>query len=184
MTLDQLKLEFEELKAKQQLHELVTRYCVGVDRRDGELLSSLWVADSHIDFGVFKGTGQDFANVITTPNPVVEIMFHFTSNELFTIAGNTAEGRHYVIGMTSVNIDGTKTQSMVGGRYLDKYARAQGVWKFTERLFVMDWNKNDVSTENWTDGIGAVVARGRLDGEDPSHTFFNSLSSTTTGYTR
>jgi hypothetical protein len=173
MTLDQLKIEFEELKAKQALGELTTKYCEGVDRRDGELLASLWCEDSLIDFGTFKGTGQEFANVITTPNPAVAIMFHFTSNSRFEIYGNEARGRHYVIGMTCVEMAGTKSQSMVGGRYLDKYKCENGLWKFTQRLFVMDWNKNEPSTENWTDGIGALVARGRLDGDDPVHTFFD-----------
>ncbi len=172
--LERLQRAFAEIEAKQALHDLNARYCNGIDRRDQALLASVWWPESEIDFGLFKGTGAAFAELICTPNPAVETMFHFTSNELFEIDGDLASGRSYVIGMTVVDGPDGKTDQMVGGRYLDKYRRKEGVWKFTNRLFVLDWNVNQPGSAIWTEGIGALASRGRSDLDDVSYSFFRS----------
>ena len=171
MNLEQMQIQLESLQAKQDLHELVARYCTGVDRRDRALLETLWWPEATMDFGLFAGPAVQFCELICADNPAVEISFHFTSNELFEIDGDQAIGRHYVIGASSLLVDGEATQQQVGGRYLDPYARRDGQWKFTKRLFVLDWNANQPSSAIWDKGIGAVVARGRSDRADVSYSF-------------
>lgn len=171
MNLEQMQIQLESLQAKQDLHELVARYCTGVDRRDRALLETLWWPEATMDFGLFAGPAAQFCELICADNPAVEISFHFTSNELFEIDGDQAIGRHYVIGASSLLVDGEATQQQVGGRYLDTYARRDGQWKFTKRLFVLDWNANQPSSAIWDKGIGAVVARGRSDRADVSYSF-------------
>lgn len=170
-----LQQAFAGLQAKQDLHELSARYCTGVDRRDRALLEGLWWPDSEIDFGLFKGTGAQFAEVICAPNPALEISYHLASNALFDIDGDRASGRLYVIGVTtSVGADGARTDQMVGGRYLDRYQRRDGVWKFVRRLFVIDWMVRQPGSAIWDAGIGAMACRGRMDDTDPSCRFFQS----------
>lgn len=171
MNIEQMQIQLESLQAKQDLHELVARYCTGVDRRDRALLETLWWPEATMDFGLFAGPAAQFCELICADNPAVEISFHFTSNELFEIDGDQAIGRHYVIGASSLLVDGEATQQQVGGRYLDTYARRDGQWKFTKRLFVLDWNANQPSSAIWDKGIGAVVARGRSDRADVSYSF-------------
>ena len=171
MNLEQMQIQLESLQAKQDLHELVARYCTGVDRRDRALLETLWWPEATMDFGLFAGPAVQFCELICADNPAVEISFHFTSNELFEIDGDQAIGRHYVIGASSLLVDGEATQQQMGGRYLDTYARRDGQWKFTKRLFVLDWNANQPSSAIWDKGIGAVVARGRSDRADVSYSF-------------
>ena len=171
MNLEQMQIQVETLQAKQALHELVANYCTGVDRRDRVLLEALWWPEATMDFGVFVGPAAQFCELICADNPAMEISFHFTSNELFEIDGDQAVGRHYVIGMSSLLVDGVATQQLVGGRYLDKYARREGVWTFSKRLFVLDLNINQPSSAIWDKGIGAVVARGRATRDDVSYSF-------------
>ena len=173
MDIAQLEKTVAELQAKQDLHELNVRYANGVDRRDRVLLETLWWPDSVIDFGLFVGSGAQFAEVISAPNPAVEITTHFASNELFELDGDRATGRSYVIG-TSVSLaaDGSKTDQMVSGRYLDKYERRGGVWKFTHRLFVVDWIVTQPGSAIWDAGIGAAAKRGRPGLDDVSYEFF------------
>lgn len=174
MDLEQLQKSFAVVEAKQALHELCARYAMGVDRRDQALLASLWWPESTIDFGLFKGSGEEFASLICAPNPAVEISYHFASNELFELDGDRATGRSYVIGMSSLVGPDGKTDQMVGGRYLDRYERRNGVWKFVHRLFVLDWNVNQPGSAIWDAGIGAMAARGRPDRDDVSYSFFRS----------
>lgn len=169
---ERLQHAVAEIEARQALHDLNVRYAMGVDRRDRTALAALWWPDSVIDFGLFKGSGEEFAAVISEPNPAVEISHHFASNELFELDGDRATGRSYVIGVSSLAGEGGKREQMVGGRYLDKYERRGGVWKFRHRLFVVDWMVSQPSTAVWSEGIGALAARGRPDGDDVSYSFF------------
>lgn len=159
------------LQAKQDLHELVARYCIGVDRRDRALLESLWWPEATMDFGLFTGPATDFCALISADNPALEMSFHFTSNELFEIDGDLASGHSYVIGMSALLNNGEATQHVASGRYLDSFARRDGVWKFTKRLFVMDMNINQPSSAIWNRGIGAAVTRGKSGLDDVSYRF-------------
>lgn len=172
LNLEQLQQAFARIEARQALHELNVRYAMGVDRRDRAALAALWWPEAVIDFGLFKGCGEEFAALVSAPNPAVEISDHFISNELFEIDGAFATGRSYVIGVSSLVGEGGRYEQMVGGRYLDKYEQREGIWKFRHRLFVVDWMVSQPSNAVWTDGIGALAARGRPDGNDVSHAFF------------
>ncbi|MCO6056879.1 nuclear transport factor 2 family protein [Pseudomonas sp. MOB-449] len=171
MNLDPLLAQVALLQAKQDLHELVATYCTGVDRRDRALLESLWWPEATMDFGLFTGPAQAFCELITADNPALEITYHFTSNELFEIDGDRATGRAYVIGMSALLNEGEASQHMVGGRYLDRYEQRGGVWKFSQRLFALDWNTNAASTAIWHQGIGAAATRGRFGRDDIHYQF-------------
>ncbi|MCY1334253.1 SnoaL-like domain protein [compost metagenome] len=171
MTLGRLQAQIDLLQAKQDLHELVAAYCTGVDRRDRTLLEPLWWPEASMDFGLFNGPAAQFCELITAANPALEITYHFTSNELFEIDGDRATGRAYVIGMSALLNGGEASQHMVGGRYLDNYERRDGVWKFTRRVFVLDWNTNAASSAIWHEGIGAAATRGRPDVDDIHYRF-------------
>ena len=171
MNLDSLHQQLEALQAKQELHELLARYCTGVDRRDRALLESLWWPEATMDFGLFRGPARDFCELICAPNPAVEITYHFTSNELFELDGDRASGRAYVLGLSALLNDGGATQHVAAGRYLDHYERREGIWKFSKRLFVLDLNFNQASSAVWDSGIGAAVTRGQPNLDDIHYRF-------------
>jgi hypothetical protein len=65
---------------------------------------------------------------------------------------------------------------VVGGRYLDKYEKRDGTWRFSERTIVTDWaTKNDPSTMDMSHPITKDTPRGSLGADDPSHQFFSLL---------
>lgn len=157
------------LLAKGALHELNVRYCCGIDRADQALLETLWWPEATIDFGLFAGSAMQFCQLISSDNPALEVSYHFTSNELFEIKGDQATGSIYVIGMTSTVAGDCRQDQLIGGRYLDTYACRDGIWKFTSRLFVMDWNINQPGSADWLNGIGAAATRGRRGRQDASY---------------
>lgn len=171
---DKLLAELAILLDKQQLHELNVRYCMGVDRKDRELLGSLWSESATMDFGLFKGSAREFSELIAMDNPTVRIAHHFASNELFEIDGATATGQSYVIG-TTVNVqeDGSQQDQLAGGRYLDTYVREDGRWLFKSRLFVIDWLHAQNSLADYQSGIAAAAVNGKPSTEDIAYHFHN-----------
>ncbi|PRC45541.1 nuclear transport factor 2 family protein, partial [Mycobacterium sp. ITM-2017-0098] len=65
---------------------------------------------------------------------------------------------------------------VVGGRYLDKYARRDATWKLVERAIVTDWaNVNDPSIVDLSHPITRDTPTGSMDADDPSNGFFSML---------
>lgn len=173
-TTDKMLDELTSLIDKQQLHELNVRYCMGVDRKDKALLDSLWAEEATIDFGLFKGSAREFAELIVMDNPAVRIAHHFASNELYEIHGDRATGQSYVIG-TTVNVqeDGALQDQLAGGRYLDTYVRKNEQWLFSSRLFVVDWLHAQYTLADYQSGIAAAAVNGLSSTDDIAYRFHN-----------
>jgi len=61
---------------------------------------------------------------------------------------------------------------VVGGRYLDKYEKRDGTWKFSRRMIVTDWaHVNDPSSVDLSHPITRDTPRGAPDANDPSYQF-------------
>lgn len=163
----------DELEAKQALHELNAAHARAADRLDRELMKSLWHPDATVDVGIFAGPASEYAELVTEPNEAMERSFHALSNEYYRILGDKAVGETYVIAVTTVVEGGEKIDRLVGGRYLDRYQRRNGEWKFSERVFVLDWNMNQPCTAVWDEGLfGQIKLRGARDGNDPIYNYW------------
>jgi hypothetical protein len=65
---------------------------------------------------------------------------HFVGQStIFTLNGERATGEAYCIAH-HLTLDGEKRRQMVAYlRYLDTFAKIDGVWLFAERLLYVDW---------------------------------------------
>jgi ketosteroid isomerase-like protein len=89
-----------------------------------------------------------------------------------------AEGEIYTIATHTVGAGDRDVDVIVGGRYLDKYEKRSGTWKFTVRQIVTDWaHVNDPSSVDLGHPITRDTPRGTPDANDPSYQFFSLLRS-------
>lgn len=153
------------------LTDLVMRYCRGCDRRDFALVRSLYHDDAIDDHGgFFCGSADEFVARMPEATAHWELTRHSLSNSLFVINGDEAEGEHYIEAWHRSY--GPNTQQMIVlGRFLDRYARRDGVWKYTYRKLVLD--------HGWTVPVdvqllGQILQgspNGSTDDSDPSFSF-------------
>ena len=165
-----------ELLAWRALDQLVARYCRAVDRRDEVLLASLWHPDARIQVGDFVGDPaafMAFAQVIWAGS---RRTFHAVCNRDFEIRGDTAVGEIYVIGVATTPGEAGDQDGLSGGRYLDRYERRHGVWKFSARTFVFDFTLGwPADPDARAAAIAAYGAAGGFAPNDPSLALFASL---------
>lgn len=104
-------------------------------------------------------------------------MQHHIATTNFAISGDIAEGEIYSIATHSFAASsGGETGVVVGGRYLDKYEKRYGTWKFTTRCIVTDWARvHGPSTVDLSHPITRDTPQGRPGSDDPSHEFFSLL---------
>lgn len=132
-------------RSRQQIAELTLAYCRGVDRADEALLKSIFHDDSVVVSGAFDGNGQQFATEICAiVRAVFDQTLHSIDHQWIEVNGDTAVGETYVVAVsTMTDLERGKSEMLTGGRYLDRFTRRDGVWKFAARTFVSEWSRVD-----------------------------------------
>jgi SnoaL-like domain len=169
--------DVQELLDEYALRKLVHGYCRAVDRGDLDTVRDLYHPDAEDSHGSFSsGAVEVFLSTLAQTRPYIRSMQHHVTTTNFAISGDIAEGEVYSIATHSFAASGGETEVVVGGRYLDKYEKRDGVWKFTTRSIVTDWaHVHDPSTVDVSHPITRDTPRGSPGPDDPSHEFFSLL---------
>ena len=153
------------------IQQVLARYCRAIDRCDKELLKSVYWPDSLEYHGMFNGNAMDFAEFIVPLLSGMKATIHSISNVLIELDGDSAAVETYVWAYHLVpETDGTQTDLIVAGRYLDRFERRNDEWRIAKRTFVLDANQNLKATCLWDSGLYAELKiRGSHDRRDPSY---------------
>jgi hypothetical protein len=160
----------QELIDKQSIHEVLVRYCRGVDRCDEELIRSAFHTDSYDDHGYWKGSGHELASFLANRlQNANSATTHSITNVLIELDGDLARCESQVHATLIRRGAGPVEVDVVGARYLDRFSRRANTWRIEHRTVVLDWRKTEVWTESEpqvpTDGF----VRGARSPEDPSY---------------
>lgn len=170
-----LAAKAENAIARQEIHDLIMAQARGVDRGDEALLRSVWHPGATMDAGIFEGPADEFCSMIIGATAGMKRMAHSVANEWLQIDGDDAVGESYVIAFTTSAGDDGDVDEFNGGRYLDRFARRDGVWKFTHRTFVPDWSTRHPSSDASDEGMMAQLkTRGTRGPDDPVYGLWKS----------
>ena len=133
-----------ELLDKQEIHEVLMRYCRGIDRCDEELLRGVYHPDAADNHGLFVGKAADFIPWALKALERDLSTKHYVTNELIELRGDIADVESYVLAVHHrVAEEGGLVDLIMAGRYIDRFERRAGVWKIADRKVVMDWARID-----------------------------------------
>lgn len=168
MVVDEARLAL--MLARDELHELVTAYCRAVDRADYATLRGLYHPDAIDSHGSFSAGGvEEFIAQLRAAEPYVRVSQHNITTTNFVVEGDTARGEIYCLVFHTFAGPEHDSDVVIGGRYLDSYARHDGRWKFAQRTIVADWAyQNDPSQVNFGHPSTRGSLRGRPGQADPS----------------
>lgn len=163
-----------ELLAKQQIAELLYRRARAGDRRDVELALACYHPGATESHEGFNGSAAEFITNVSMISPAstapVTGLWHFISNIVIDLDGDTADVESYHIAVVIRDGSGGQTESRIGGRYLDKMAHRDGRWAIVHRDVVFDWSRVDAASTPYWELVGldeAKLLRGRFGAEDP-----------------
>src|ERR1700722_13041866 len=161
----------EALAARQQITELIYRYCRSVDRLDVPLGHSIWHEDAIADYGdVYQGDGRGVIDLICANHRKALHHSHQISNILIELDGDRAASESYVTATLRIRRGEQLMQISVWSRYVDRWSRRKGRWGLDKRIAIRDF-----------DEVRDVVAMGdhriaRRDRSDPSYAALTDLS--------
>jgi hypothetical protein len=161
--------DVQHLLDKSALQDLVLRYCRSMDRRDFALARSLYHVDALEDRGdIFRGCVDEFIAWLPQVTAQFELTVHRVFNMLFVVEGDRAEGEIYCEAYHRTHQPDAR-EMIVGGRFLDRYERRNGEWKFIYRTSTVDrCNLRPVDVQAYAQFVAKTPA-GRPDRTDPSY---------------
>lgn len=177
-----LQNALQQLVDRTAIIELVHAYARAADRRDQSAMRALYhfgATDDH--GGFFKGLAEDFITALPQIQAPMQILHHNVTTTNIAIDRDYAEGEIYVLAYHKVAILNDKGANgaldlLIGGRYLDRYAKRDGNWKFTHRAVLADWaTVNDPSVVDLSHPLLQGSYFGKPDHSDPAHEFFTLL---------
>jgi hypothetical protein len=144
----------DEMLAKLDIMEAMARYSRGIDRRDEELLKTVYHEDSQDDHGWgLSAGGWDVAALVRRdgngfPDEWKQTT-HFLGQHLIEVEGDRAESEVYFISHSIFEHDGKDHDLVSAGRYVDKWERRDGHFKISQRTVIYDWIRTDPANSKW-----------------------------------
>lgn len=167
----EMNVDLQKLLDRAAIADLLALYCRGVDRMDEATLRSIYHEDAIEDRGegLFVGNAQQWVGWTLRLLPAFKATQHAIQNILIEIDGDTAYSETYFQAYHRFGkpdhqavADGTgtdipedvawpegETEMIMGGRYLDKFSRRNGIWKISYRKMINDWCRTQPAADDW-----------------------------------
>ena len=165
----------QELLDRQDILDVIHRYCRAVDRFDRELLLTCYHPDAIDDHGYFVGGREGFADWAFGYHSLYQnSTHHIVTNHSCELAGDTAHTETYWL-FSGINKDpqtGVEQSSSVHfGRYLDRFERRKSRWAIAARACVIEWHGALGALPMPPDAVAqyALTGIGRRDRKDLSY---------------
>jgi ketosteroid isomerase-like protein len=160
-------MTLQDLIDREEIRDVIMRYCRSVDRVDFELMRSCFHPNAAVDFpdDVFIGNVDGFINFLKGELATFKRSSHFVGNLLIELAGDIAHVETYLVGYVE-SMPAHKWKGdfvIVWGRYLHRFERRDGVWLIAHHQLSLDWQRKD-EAGGWREI--PLEQLGRRDGTD------------------
>jgi hypothetical protein len=156
---------------RQEITDLIYRYCRSMDRMDHEQGYAIWHEGGTADYGpeVFQGSGRGFIDWVCESHKHLDAHSHQVTNIVIELDGDHAGSEAYVTATLQRTRDAKTTQMMVWSRYIDQWSKRNGRWGIDSRVAVIDFDEVREVTPM------KPHTRGRRDRSDPSYAAVKGL---------
>lgn len=128
----------EELWHRAQIHDVLLRYCRGVDRKDFALMRASYHDDAYDEHGPYKGDVPGLIEWVRERAERVEQSQHIIANCLIELNGDVAVVETYCVVHQRIAGEGTAgpAQSVFTVRYADRFENRDGGWRIARRISI------------------------------------------------
>lgn len=156
------------------IHDVIYRYCRGIDRRDWDLVRSCYHAGAHESHGAYQGDIAGFIAFSRQATESIQMTAHCITNIFLDPQpdGTVWSEAYATCYHRLCHTDGLRQDMTVGARYLDQFSVQDNEWRIADRTVVFDWSRVDpVLAEIPPEFVGAAPW-GRQDADDFSYRCF------------
>lgn len=160
-----------DLIAKQEITDVLHRYCQGCDHSDEEILRGVFHEDCITDHAGWRGKSQDWVTMALQWLSNRVAVTHIVTNPYVQLYGERAIMNCHFIGYNRVPTADSNMleESLVKGRYIDRFEKRNGVWKIAHRIGIHDLEQVRVVPTSVND------IPGMRSGKKPDDPYFDLL---------
>jgi hypothetical protein len=169
-----MSADLNALWDERAITRLLVDYCRACDRFDMPLLRSVYHPDAIEDHGMIDGGASEFCDFVEkavgTGSPY-KVTHHRLTNIAIDLHGDWAHVESYFSAYHCREDDSGRFDEFIGGRYVDRAERRDGVWKIAHRKTVYEWSRIEPATQRFWEQPqwlgGDQFVKGRRDRTDP-----------------
>lgn len=167
----------ETLLDREAIRDCLFLYCRGIDRLDEKALRAAYWPDATDNHGAYKGTASGFIDMALVKLQQAGRMVHQISNILIDLHGNVAAVESYFAAyQEEKDANGQAFETMLCGRYVDRFEKRNGEWRVAARTVVYDWQrKTNLPNELTPDSFGLRQPTGGRQPNDPVYALLASV---------
>jgi hypothetical protein len=172
-----MEVQLRELIDKQAIAELLYAYAQGIDRRDSNLLETVFTEECQLHYGAYDHPARVLIDSWRANRPPAFLMTHHLYGNIAVRfhGADRARSITYFFAQHRAKHEGRIMDEMVRGRYLDRLIKQDGRWRFAERTLVFDWSKiAPADSTNWWDAPGSPAKVGAHGRADPAWGFLDA----------
>lgn len=149
-----MRLSLENMLDHEQIRCSIAQLARGEDRRDAVLIAACYWPDSVTDYGVFKGSFDDYLAWVVPGADAITNTQHHVGQSYIELDNDTAKVETQVISYHRIDYGaGDAHDTVIGGRYLDVFQKREGNWRIISRIMLYDWYQDWGASIDWSQGI-------------------------------
>lgn len=159
-----------------EIRDVLSTYCQGSDRFDGERMASVFHTDSWVDHADNHGPGRKFvAEALPEQVKYTSAVWHQMGQSMIEVEGDAAKAETYVLVAIRRAPPRESQLDLMGGRFVDTLMRENGRWLIKTRVQLRDWS---VTMPAGQDNLArSGFALGMPSAEDPFYRVFGMVHS-------
>jgi len=168
----------QALLDREAIRDCLYRYCRGIDRLDEEALRSAYWPDATDTHGAYRGSAAGFIERALGNLQSAGRMVHMIGNILLDLRGDVAVAESYFVAFQEGvrGGDAGVEETLLCGRYVDRFEKRGGEWRIAARTVVYDWQRRTPLPEGLAAaGFGARQPTGGRRPHDPIYELLAAL---------
>ncbi len=134
--------DLQTLADREAIRDCLYRYCRGIDRLDEDALRSAYWPDATDCHGAYQGSAAGFIDDALVKLQAAGRMVHQLGNILIELKGDEAAVESYFIAFQEGrDAAGQAVETLLCGRYADRFERRGWEWRIAARIVVYDWQR-------------------------------------------
>jgi hypothetical protein len=155
-TLQELALYLD----REKIRDCIARLARGEDRRDAQLIKACCWPDSTSDYGVFRGTFDEYLAWVVPGSSAIPVTQHALAQSVIDLRGDAALAETHVTSYHRINMGAQEHDVVIGGRYLDRFERRAADWRIASRVMLYDWFQDFGASIDWSKGVLGMAFSG------------------------
>ncbi len=167
----------QDLLDREAIRDCLHRYCRGIDRMDEACLRSVYWPDATDRHGPYQGTASGFVEWALEKLKDAPRGVHMLSNIQIDLRGEVAGVESYFHALQADKDEaGKPRETMLLGRYVDRFEKRQGEWRIATRTVVYDWiRQQPMTAQSDAQRFGVRQPNGARQPHDPLYDMLAGL---------